>query len=141
MSRPRKCKKATCPPAKYEYHCFVSYTTRENEVEPIKRFIDRYLDELRGYGLRAIPVFYDGFYLRDPYYTVGMLHHYLEQAIHSSAFVVSSCAPLSHLGLVRLRVERDDARAPSARRTGPRMVHPLNRVEEGKSLHLQLPIV
>lgn len=31
---------STSPPKYYEYHCFISYTTREEEIRILKPFLD-----------------------------------------------------------------------------------------------------
>lgn len=84
---------ATAPPQVYVYHCFVSYTTREEEVRQIKPYVDDLIGELQARGLRVCPVFYDGFYLRDSHYADEELRAHLRQAVELSAFMVTFLSP------------------------------------------------
>lgn len=81
------------PPPHYDHHCFLSYTTREDEIRPIKRFIDRFIGELQAFGVRHSHVWYDGFYLRDGRYDGAELERALSEGVAGSAFTVSFISP------------------------------------------------
>jgi hypothetical protein len=88
---------ATSPPVYYEYSCFLSYTTREDEVQVVKPFIDDYRDELQREWERYIGVnpriYYDGWRLPPGLKPDEWLHSQLEKAIRMSAFVVAFVSP------------------------------------------------
>lgn len=50
-------------PVQHEYDCFVSYTTREDEVQLIKPFVDRYIGDAKSRVLTYCPIYYDDFYI------------------------------------------------------------------------------
>jgi len=94
FSRNRKrITRSTSPLATYEFHSFISYTTREEEVRVIKPFIDAYVGILQRRGVRFCPVFYDGWYLRDRQYDNVTLGHKLESGIEQSAFTTAFLSP------------------------------------------------
>jgi hypothetical protein len=77
----------------FRYHCFISYTTREREVQRIKPIIDRYCDTLKSRGVRVCPAYYDGWYLERHRYDPDELARLLRDAIANSAFTVSFLSP------------------------------------------------
>jgi hypothetical protein len=92
---------ATSPPAFYEHQCFVSYTTREDEVRVIKPFIDQYQRALQDawnaqLGPSDLNVYYDGWRIQPGFRTDAWLRQTLERAIRSSAFVVAFLSPGYH---------------------------------------------
>jgi hypothetical protein len=84
---------STSPPAEYEWHCFISYTTREEEVRELKPLLDRYLAGLRMRGVEVCPVFYDGWYLHQDRYARPELEAKLSEGIERSAFTVAFLSP------------------------------------------------
>jgi hypothetical protein len=80
---------STSPPEHYDYHCFISYTTREEEVKKIKPFVDAYTGALRSQGV----VFYDGWNLREAHYEDEELRRLLRDGIEQSAFSVCFLSP------------------------------------------------
>jgi hypothetical protein len=93
VQRQNRITRSTSPEATYEYHAFISYTTREDEVRVIKPFIDEYVGILQAQGVRVCPVFYDGWYLRKRQYDNVTLEEELRQGIHQSAFTVAFLSP------------------------------------------------
>jgi hypothetical protein len=91
--RNKRITRSTSPLATYEYHSFISYTTREDEVRIIKPFIDEYISILQARGVRFCPVFYDGWYLRDRYYDEVTLEAKLREGIVQSAFTTAFLSP------------------------------------------------
>jgi hypothetical protein len=89
----RRSEVSCSPPVRYDHHCFISYTTREDEIRSIKSFIDRYIGELHALGVRHSCVWYDGFYLRDARYEEGELERRLSFGVAGSAFTVSFVSP------------------------------------------------
>ena len=83
---------ATSPPKHYEYHFFLSYTTREEEVQVVKPFIDdyRHAIEQEWWNVR---IYYDGWRLPSGHKPDGWLRLKLEAAIKSSAFLVAFVSP------------------------------------------------
>ncbi|MEZ5329856.1 MAG: toll/interleukin-1 receptor domain-containing protein [Verrucomicrobiales bacterium] len=67
----------------------MSYSTRDDEMETIKPFVDRYADEMRRH-VPYIPVFYDGFYVSDGH---PHLEDYLAKAVHDSDFTTAFLSP------------------------------------------------
>ena len=90
---PRAVTASTSPPVQYAYHCFVSYTTREQEVKAIKPCVDRLVDHLKKSGVVICPVFYDGWYLARRMYDVCELRERLACAIGKSAFTLAFVSP------------------------------------------------
>ncbi len=84
---------STSPPSFYQYHFFISYTTREKEVKLIKPFIDEYVVRLRSYVDRHCPIFYDGWCLAKLDYEPHFLRDVLTEAISKSAFTVCFLSP------------------------------------------------
>jgi hypothetical protein len=90
---------STSPPAHYEFHIFISYTNREEEVRLLKPFLDRYKRQLREdwplhFGLERVNVFYDEWRLQKlDHFPDDMLRAQLEDAIRRSAFVVAFLSP------------------------------------------------
>jgi hypothetical protein len=85
------------PVPDFKYHAFISYTTREEEVRGIKRFIDDYNGELR---MRIKNyVFYDGWSLKKgndgvcPHIAPRELGSELQTAVVESAFTVAFLSP------------------------------------------------
>ena len=93
VRRQNRITRSTSPEATYEYHAFISYTTREDEVRVIKPFIDEYIGILQAQGVHVCPVFYDGWYLRDRQYDNVTLEKELRQGIHQSAFTIAFLSP------------------------------------------------
>lgn len=81
------------PPDPFEYHFFVSYTTREDEVKEILPTIDEFVDELRAAGLRVAPVFFDRFSIGRWHGTDVELARCLHRAIHSSVCMLAFVSP------------------------------------------------
>jgi len=77
----------------YEWHCFISYTTREKEVRLVKPFIDEFIGILQQQGVTFCPVFYDGWYLRRPHYEFSELAEKLRDGINGSAFTLAFLSP------------------------------------------------
>ncbi len=85
--------RSTSPPAHYDYHCFISYTTREDEIKKIKPFVDEYVRRLQAQGVTVCPIFYDGWYLQRPHYDDQELARLLRKGIERSAFSVCFLSP------------------------------------------------
>lgn len=80
----------TTAPNGYRYQVFISYTTRESEVQLVKPFVDDLVHRLEE---RGIPIYYDGWYLARRQYEPYELAHLLEDAIESSAFTLAFVSP------------------------------------------------
>lgn len=89
----RRKEASTSPPAHYDYHCFISYTSREDEIKKIKPFIDDYIGVLQAQGVTFCPVYYDGWYLRRDHYEDFELRERLRDGISRSAFSVCFLSP------------------------------------------------
>jgi TIR domain len=89
----RRKEASTSPPARYDYHCFISYTSREDEIKKIKPFIDNYVSVLQAQGVTFCPVYYDGWYLRRDHYEDAELQELLRDGIRRSAFSVCFLSP------------------------------------------------
>jgi hypothetical protein len=97
------------PPERF--HAFISYTTRDDEVNDIKRIVDKFLD---GYlrpqmeaALGEPPVFYDGWYLRnipDVIRSDFILRKSLHFAIEESEMLLAFVSP-SYVGSDWTRAE------------------------------------
>jgi hypothetical protein len=90
-SRLRTC--STSPPMQYDYHAFISYTTREKEVRQIKPFVDALVDRLKRGGVTVCPVFYDGWHMERRRYRPDELVHSLGEGIDRSAFTIAFVSP------------------------------------------------
>ena len=84
----------------YRYHCFLSYTTREDDVRAMKPFLDAYIARLQALGVTFCPIFYDGWYLERRQYRDEELCMRLYEGVAMSAFTVAmlSLGILSLLG-------------------------------------------
>jgi hypothetical protein len=80
----------TTAPNGYRYQVFISYTTRESEVQLVKPFVDDLVYRLEE---RGIPIYYDGWYLARRQYEPYQLAHLLKDAIESSAFTLAFVSP------------------------------------------------
>jgi hypothetical protein len=87
------------PPERF--HAFMSYTTREDEVREIKPVVDRFLNDYLRPSIQAAlgepPIFYDGWYLRNP--PTAICNEYLLQralrfAIEESEMLLAFVSPL-----------------------------------------------
>jgi hypothetical protein len=84
------------PPERF--HVFVSYTTREEEVQVMKPIVDSFLNDILGPALRAAlgepPAFYDGYWLRDQFNrSAWELEMTLQFAIEESEVLVAFISP------------------------------------------------
>ncbi len=93
LRHPNRVTASTCPPATYEFHCFLSYTTREEEVRSIKPTVDTFAERLREAGITVCPVFYDGWYLERREYEIQDLADRLREGIARSAFTIAFLSP------------------------------------------------
>jgi TIR domain len=75
----------------FSYHCFLSYTTREEEVREVQPRVDELIERFTNYGYQVAPIFYDHyiFGLRTP----SNLRAALSRANHESAFMVILVSP------------------------------------------------
>src|SRR5262245_58733016 len=80
------------PPGK-QWHAFVSYTTREEEVRAIKPFVDAYICETKKHGVTVCPVWYDGWYLQGRHYGPAELGEELSSAIAASMMTSAFLSP------------------------------------------------
>jgi hypothetical protein len=71
------------------YHCFISYTTREEEVRLIQPFVDKFLHVLRAQQILVAPFFYDHLILENRNYPPHELREKLLQGIVESICEVS----------------------------------------------------
>ena len=71
------------------FYSFISYTSREEEVQVLKPFVDQYIDELRQHTA-YIPIYYDRFYLPDGHCRLG---EKLADAIAESDFTTAFISP------------------------------------------------
>ena len=87
LHKPRDC-------YEIKYHCFVSYTTRESEVELLKPIVDDFIDMLKSRRLRTyeVSLFYDHMSL-PPLSTHNDLYRELSEAIESSVCMLSFVSP------------------------------------------------
>src|ERR1700733_956580 len=85
--------RSTSPPAHYDFHCFISYTTRESEVQQIKPLVDTFVQQIREADVSVCPIFYDGWYLERRRYGIRELSARLRDGIERSAFTVAFLAP------------------------------------------------
>lgn len=76
-----------------QYHCFVSYTTREEEVREIKPTVDAFVDRLRAADLIVAPFFYDHLCLERRHYTSRELRDALVHGVAESVCMVSFVSP------------------------------------------------
>jgi len=77
----------------HRWHCFISYTTREEEVQEVKPFLDAYVRAIQAQGVTVCPVFYDGWYLQRESYSQRELAEKLREGIEGSAFTVAFLSP------------------------------------------------
>jgi hypothetical protein len=77
----------------YDYHAFISYTSREEEVRQIKPFIDAFVDRLKRSGVTICPVFYDGWHMERRTYERAELVHRLGDGVSRSAFTIAFVSP------------------------------------------------
>lgn len=84
---------STSPPMQYDYHAFISYTTREEEVRQIKPFVDAFVAKLKRGGVKICPVFYDGWHMERRIYQPEELGHRLSEGISRSAFTIAFVSP------------------------------------------------
>jgi hypothetical protein len=71
------------------FYSFISYTAREEEMQILKPFIDRYVDELKKH-IAYIPIYYDRVYLPDGH---CRLDEKLAEAIAVSDFTTAFLSP------------------------------------------------
>lgn len=71
------------------FYSFMSYSTRDDEVETIKPFVDEYAHAMRS-RIPYVPVFYDGYYIPHGH---PRLEDYLAQSIHDSDFTTAFLSP------------------------------------------------
>lgn len=81
------------PPNEYRYQVFISYTTRESEVQLLKPFLKELIDELKERGITVAPIYLDLWYLENRQYERRELAHDLYEAIESSAFTLAFVSP------------------------------------------------
>jgi hypothetical protein len=79
-------------PGREHYDCFISYTTREEEVREVKPLIDEYCAQLRARGVRPW-VWYDGWMLRRSRRPNWLLRLILRNAIRASHATVAFVSP------------------------------------------------
>lgn len=116
--RPSRRPVATSPPASYKYHCFISYTTREDEIRIIKPFIDDYTRRLHAEGYLTT-IFYDGYKIPEvPNRPDDLLAKILADAIYDAAFVVAFVSP-GYTGSEWCRFELDTALREHRQRGAP----------------------
>jgi hypothetical protein len=84
---------STVPPAEYAYHCFISYTTRQEEVAELKPHVDKMIDKLKEAGVVVCPVYYDGWYMERRKYEQSELAERLIAALADSAFTLCFVSP------------------------------------------------
>jgi hypothetical protein len=77
----------------FDYHFFVSYTTREEEVEEVLFIIDEFVRILKRFGLRAARVFFDRFSIGRLDGTSENLAKCLREAIHKSVCMIAFVSP------------------------------------------------
>ena len=71
------------------YHCFISYTTREEEVRAIQPFVDVFLRVLLDHDLLVAPFFYDHLTLENRQYPPSELREELLKGVNASVCMVS----------------------------------------------------
>jgi hypothetical protein len=109
---------STSPPVSYSHHAFVSYTTREDEVQEVKPWIDALGNRLVKLGITFHPIYYDGWYLERVRRSPTELGAILAHAIGNCAFTISFLSP----GYVKspwCRYEWQATRALHTRRSEP----------------------
>lgn len=84
---------STVPPANYAFHCFISYTTREEEVAELKPHVDAVVDKLKEAGVVVCPVYYDGRYMERRRYEQSELSAILLAGLSASAFTICFVSP------------------------------------------------
>jgi hypothetical protein len=75
----------------FSYHCFLSYTTREEEVQEVQPRVDELIEGFTNYGYQVAPIFYDHYIFGS--HTPSNLRAALSRAIHESAFMVILVPP------------------------------------------------
>jgi hypothetical protein len=70
----------------FSYHCFLSYTTREEEVREVQPRVDELIERFTNYGYQVAPIFYDHYIFGSR--TPSNLRAALSRANHESAFMV-----------------------------------------------------
>jgi hypothetical protein len=90
-------KRSTSPPTVYRYHCFISYTSREEEVRELRPLLDDYRARLLGEGVTSylppVRAFYDRWSLPQGPRFNWRLAWDLRRALRRSAFVVAFLSP------------------------------------------------
>jgi hypothetical protein len=76
-----------------QYHCFVSYTTREEEVREIQPTVDAFVHRLAAEGLLVAPFFYDHLCLERRHYTSRELRDALVHGVAESVCMVAFVSP------------------------------------------------
>jgi hypothetical protein len=75
----------------FSYHCFLSYTTREEEVREVQPRVDELIERFTNYGYQVAPIFYDHYIFGSR--TPSNLRAALSRANHESAFMVILVSP------------------------------------------------
>jgi hypothetical protein len=75
----------------FSYHCFLSYTTREEEVREVQPRVDELIERFPNYGYQVVPIFYDHYIFGSR--TPSNLRAALSRAIHESAFMLILVSP------------------------------------------------
>lgn len=77
-----------------DYHVFLSYTSREEEVQRIQPFVDRYCHELWQWAdENGIHIFYDHFSITQRQYTAAELQEILHRHVIRSDLFTSFLSP------------------------------------------------
>ena len=75
----------------FSYHCFLSYTTPEEEFREVQPRVDKLIERFTNYGYQVAPIFFDHYIFGSR--TPSNLRAALSCANHESAFMVILVSP------------------------------------------------